>query len=212
MVIGVTADGLLMGKYNYYITLTFVIATISFSQNTFDIRKLKTLSIHELMNLKVITSSKEETSIEEAPGIISVITAEEISEFGGENLFEILNRMPSTISHIGHSFDVISIRGGDLTIFSGKIAFLLNGHSIRNIGGNGNYYNFLHSFPMSRIKQIEMVRGPGSVIHGNNAFDGVINIITNNEKEEISAGVVYGEYGAQTINLNFDIIKLFAYI
>lgn len=185
--------------------ILFFFITFCFSQNSIgdtQIKKLLTLSIEELMNLKVTTSSKEETTIKEAPGIISVVTAEEISEFGGESLFEIINRMPNTISHIGHSFDVVAIRGGDLTIFSGKVSYLLNGHPIRNNASNGNYYNFLHSFPISRIKQIEMVRGPGSVIHGNNAFDGVINIITYDKKENISANLLFGTYGTKTIDLN----------
>src|SRR5690606_35221576 len=34
------------------------------------------------------------------------------------------------------------------------------------------------SFPMSHIRQVEVIKGPGSAIYGTNAFAAVINVVT----------------------------------
>jgi len=164
---------------------------------------LMDLSFDELLNVKIITASRYEQNIKDAPGIVSVLKANEIELFGANNLFEILNRLPSVISFIGHSIDSVVIRGGDLYPFTDKVAFLLDGYPIRNVGGNGTVYNFLYSFPLSRIKQIEVVRGPGSVIYGTDAFDGVINIITKDGSEKQTAiNFSLGEFDTGIIELN----------
>lgn len=139
---------------------------------------LFSLSVKELLEIEVTTASRFQAKLHDAPGAISVITSSEIERFGGASLFEVLNRMPNAISLIGHSLDVVTIRGGDFDPWNGRVSYLLDGNPVRNIGGNGSYYNLLHSFPLSRVKQIEIIRGPGSVTNGNNAFDGVINVIT----------------------------------
>ncbi len=144
---------------------------------------LYTLTLEDLLKIKVISASKVEQEIKNAPGVISVITEEEIKLFGGANLFELLNRMPSVISSKSHSIDIVSIRGGEFSFFKANIAYLIDGIPIRNVGGNSTYYNFLYSFPISRIKQIEVIRGPASVQYGNYAFDGAINVITKKESD-----------------------------
>lgn len=167
------------------------------------IQELYDLSIEELLNIEVITASRYKQSIIDAPGVISVLTADEIEKFGAMNLFEILNRMPNLISSLSHSLDIVTIRGGDFNILSGRIAYLIDGFPVRISGANGTYYNLLYSFPISSIKQIEVIRGSGSVLYGTNAFDGVINIITKDgSNEEVSINASYGQYNTQMVDVS----------
>lgn len=167
-------------------------------------QELYDLSIEELLNIKVITASRYEQSITDAPGIISVITAKEIEQFGAMNLFEVLNRVPNVISSIGLALDVVTIRGGDFNAWTGRIAYLINGYPIRNVGGNGTYYNLFYALPINSIKQIEIIRGPGSVLYGTSAFDGVINIITKDEtNENLTLNTTLGQYNTSIIDLSF---------
>jgi outer membrane cobalamin receptor len=52
-------------------------------------------------------------------------------------------------------------------------------------------------FPVEMIEKIEIIRGPGSVLYGTNAFTGVINIITNQnyDKSTFGANVNAGSFG-----------------
>ena len=47
----------------------------------------------------------------------------------------------------------------------------------------------LNRVSIGNIKQIEIVRGPSSSLYGNNAFAGVINIITDEPKEGFNGHV-----------------------
>ena len=42
-------------------------------------------------------------------------------------------------------------------------------------------------FPLNNIEQIEIIRGPGSILYGTNAFSGVVNIITRKAERGKSA-------------------------
>ncbi|MBE0652921.1 MAG: TonB-dependent receptor plug domain-containing protein, partial [Bacteroidales bacterium] len=63
----------------------------------------------------------------------------------------------------------------------GKVLIMINGMEI-----NEHYYAhtyFGNHFPVDMIKRIEIVRGPGSSIHGGQAEFGVINIVTKKPED-----------------------------
>lgn len=137
------------------------------------------LPFEDLMQLKVSTVSKLLEKVELAPGIVSVLTAAEIRKYGARKLSDALALMPGILiaeSYFGQA-PALSIRsnlGGEP--FNSKILLLINGHP--------RYDSVFSSFnvdtiPLDSIKQIELVRGPASVIYGSNALTGVINIITH---------------------------------
>ena len=170
-----------------------------------DDKRLRDMSLEELMNARtrVYSASKMEENLLNAPGIISVLTAEEIELFGAINLFEVLNRMPNVISSLGYALDKVAMRGGDFSTSGGQVALLLDGYPVRNVGGNETYYNIFYSFPLSRIKQIELIRGPGSVLYGTNAFYGVINIITKDgDHDGFSIDATVGQYHTRALDIS----------
>jgi len=57
-------------------------------------KKLEEMSLEELLNMEVTTVTKKAQRISEAPGIISVITAEDIENMGAQNLYEVLSMLP----------------------------------------------------------------------------------------------------------------------
>src|SRR6185369_4761631 len=86
---------------------------------------------------------------------------------------------------------MIEVRG-IRTVLSEKILIMIDGHSLnRNIFGSA-LYSVADKLPMDNIRQVEVVRGPGSALYGNSAFVATINIITRNAEEinglEIKAG------------------------
>ncbi len=147
---------------------------------------------------QVATASKGDEKITDAPGIVSVISKEEIANFGSINsLWDILNRATSIyMLHAGVlSWNVASIRGQHNTAYDNHVLILLNGRPLRE-GISGGFNSVIYnSFPVESIQRIEIIRGPGSVLYGTNAFSGIINIITEKAEDE-SNFQVSGQYGS----------------
>ena len=140
----------------------------------------------------LVTATKRPTTLRKAPAIAAIITANEIRNMGALNLLDVLKMVPGfgiSINEIG--LNMIEVRG-IRTFVSEKILVMIDGHSLnKNITGS-TFYSFAEMIPMENIRQVEVVRGPGSALYGNSAFVATINIITRNAEEingmEIKAG------------------------
>lgn len=168
------------------------------SEHTQYVDSLLSMSLEDLSNIQVEVASKKPEKMSNAPAVISVVTAADIKRYGANNLTDILKRMPNVYSWGSYAFpqNVTSIRAGSPTHTDNHTLILINGRPMRegNIGGvNAPIYQ---SFPVDIIERIEMIRGPGSVLYGTNAFTGVLNIITKSagqlETASLSAG--YGSF------------------
>ncbi len=136
--------------------------------------------IFGLAQQTVVTASKKAEPAYEAPGIISVVTAEDIRRFGARNLREILDRVTSiyTFGSFLYPDNIISIRGDFETHANNRVLFLINGRPCRESVYGGKDFAVILPMPIETIERIEIIRGPGSVLYGTKAFDGVINIIS----------------------------------
>lgn len=135
------------------------------------------LSLEDLLDIKIVSASKYEDTLKDIPNTVTIITREDIAVMGYASLEELLMNLPS-VYHIDNYEDfLIGIRG----VVGGSIAFLINGvqqHPTR-IKGLTIPDRSRTNIPIDSIDRIEFVRGPSSVIYGNNAFLGSINIVTN---------------------------------
>ncbi|MFC1748916.1 TonB-dependent receptor plug domain-containing protein [Pseudomonadota bacterium] len=114
-----------------------------------------------------------------APAVATIIDANEIKAMGATDLGQVLESVAGV--HIYPSFDLMaegySIRGIH-TKKNSQVLLLRNGIRVKNIIDGSRPNGFY--MPISNISQIEVIRGPGSAVHGADAFAGVINIITKN--------------------------------
>jgi outer membrane receptor for ferrienterochelin and colicin len=184
--------------------LLFLLASSAFAQddsNSNEIDSLYTLSLEELLNIRIITASKTEETVQEAPAVISVITAKEIESYGGSNLVEVLDR--ATSIYMTGTFvmtnNLIGLRGQTDANWCTKVLILINGRPHRDSFFGGSLINVLNGYPLSAIERLEIIRGPGSVLYGSNAFVGVINIILKRaESNQVTTTMRYGSFN--TIN------------
>jgi iron complex outermembrane receptor protein len=70
---------------------------------------------------------------------------------------------------------------------------LVDGRRVNEIDLSGVDWT---QIPLDQIERIEIVRGSGSVLYGDNAYGGVVNIITKSPEKPFSlqAGVVLGSF------------------
>ena len=144
---------------------------------------LLNLSIEELMNVEVTTPSRRGEKQLFAPGVVTVVTAQEIRQFGARHLGDVLDRIVSTQIVGSHPFPYskISLRATNTWLNDVNVLLLLNGRPIRDERVNSDIYS---GFPLGMVDHLEIIRGPGSVIYGTNAMAGVINIVTHGQKNK----------------------------
>jgi len=144
----------------------------------------------------LLTATGSLKPVHRAPSVASVITAAEIEKLGATTLDEVLETIPGlhvSPSTVVAGTPVYSIRG-ILTALNPHVLLLING-----VRTNVAYYGGRPSFlriPVTAISRIEVIRGPGSALHGADAFAGTVNVITKDGQEidGTHAGARYGSF------------------
>ena len=145
----------------------------------------------------VVTATRDTQEIRKTPSSVTVITEDEIRDAGATTLVEVLDKIESIQfrTYSGNSSQSqIDMRGfgGDNPF--GKTLILLDGRRLNRTDMAPT--SWLQT-PVNTIEKIEIVRGPGSVLYGDAAIGGVINIITKQGKGKpvFNASVIGGSYG-----------------
>lgn len=129
-----------------------------------------------LSNLSVFTPSKKFETQSRAAAVVTVISAEDISDMGADTLYEVLAMVPGVeVVESFFGYTSVNFRGVLETHYNDKSLLLINGHPVYD---TTNFSFYLESIPVAAVKRIEVVRGPGSVLYGTNAFAGVVNVLT----------------------------------
>lgn len=157
-----------------------------------------TIKINEV----VVTGTQVQVDRNSVPMAVSVIDRAQIEESHESALLPILNgRVPGLfvtergITGFGvarGSAGQISIRGIGGSPTTG-VLMLIDGHP-QFMGIMG--HPLPDSYIASDVEQVEVVRGPASILYGSNAMGGVINIITKKQHEEGVHGNVRAMYGS----------------
>lgn len=138
----------------------------------------------------------------EAPADMQIISAAEIRQSGETGIPGILQRVAGidVLNESAGQSDV-NVRGYD-QVASPRLLVLVNGRQVY-LDHYGETVWQTIPVQLSEIRQIEVVKGPGSALFGFNAASGVINIITYNpkfDKTNVTAARV-GDHGQRSASL-----------
>ena len=149
---------------------------------------LKSLSLEQLSQIEVTTTSKQPVPEHRIAAATYVITQEDIRRSGVTSIADALRLAPGVeVSRISSDSWAISIRGLQNN-FSQSVLVLIDGRSVYTPLFAGVYWD-VQDMPLEDIDRIEVVRGPGATIWGPNAVNGVINIITKSAADTKGAMV-----------------------
>lgn len=159
---------------------------------------LTALPLEALLSSEVISASRFPQQAREAPSAVSIITAREIRAHGWRSLAEALAGVRGTLVADDHAYSYLGPRGllrpSD---YNTHVLVMLDGVRL-----NDNIYTqgpLGAEFPldMELVERIEYVPGPGASIYGNNAFLGVVNVITRDGATQSGgeAGIEAGNQG-----------------
>jgi outer membrane receptor for ferrienterochelin and colicins len=152
----------------------------------------------------VVSALKRPQTVSRSPAIMSVVTARQIRQMGARTLSDVLEMVPGfDITMNKNGTREIGVRGILLTD-SSKVKILIDGHSINEPATGGATWLF-DSLVVGNAKRIEIIRGPGSALYGQNAFLAVINVITKDTDDidgfQLTTGG--GSFDTQNHNILF---------
>lgn len=142
-----------------------------------DIEALLATPFEDLLDVQIQTAGKRTEQLRDIPASVTIITRDEIARYGWQTLEELLRHAPGFFLLDNTEERFIGTRGA----VGGGVQFLVNGvaqHPSRQKTLTVPEVARLN-IPIEAIDRVEIIRGPMSVIYGNNAFLGVVNLVTN---------------------------------
>lgn len=144
----------------------------------------------------LVSATGSQVPVRLAPSVASVITSEEIAAMGASTLDDVLQTVPGLYaapSGFNVFSSVWSIRG-IRTDNNPHVLLLMNGVPMTQVQDGRREQTY--RMPVHMISRVEVVRGPGSAVHGADAFAGTVNVITKDghEVDGTKAGVRYGSF------------------
>ncbi|WP_371876562.1 TonB-dependent receptor plug domain-containing protein [Pyxidicoccus fallax] len=145
-------------------------------------------SINRVLSEAVVTTaSKRNQRIADVPLTVSWIPAEELEGTGQFSLCEAIQYFPGMECRRGSMRKAaVSARGLGSNYLSNRLLLLKDGRPLTD-PWTGQFYAD-ETTPLTNLKQVEVIRGPGSSLYGSNAFSGVINIIERQPGDLIGKG------------------------
>jgi iron complex outermembrane receptor protein len=152
---------------------------------------LSSLTIEELMNIRVTSVSKTEEKLSLTAAAIVVITQEDIRRSGAASIPDLLRMVPGLdVAQIDASTWAVSARGFNQQS-SNKLLVLIDGRTVYDPLFSGVNRD-AQGIALENIDRIEVIRGPGTSDRGVNAVNGVISIITKTADQTQGALVTGG--------------------
>jgi iron complex outermembrane receptor protein len=139
----------------------------------------------------VVTGTAAPTTVDDLSRTVRVITREEIARLPVRGVEDLLRLVSSVDVRARGSHGVQSdfgIRGAGF----GQVLVLVDGVRYNNL--QSGHHNADLPLTLDDVERVEVLLGPGSSIHGADAFGGTINLITR-RSESRSARMAVGEFG-----------------
>ena len=147
-----------------------------------------TLSLASFGDTVVVTASRTEVRVVDAPVTTSVVTSESLATTASSNVGEALRSVPGV--------NVIQLSARDVQVTSRESTGTVTNSQLVLMDGRSIYLDFfglvlwdlLPANP-GDIEQIEVVRGPASATWGANAMTGAVNIVTRPPRQSVGTTV-----------------------
>jgi len=138
----------------------------------------------------VVTATRTDENVEKLPSSVTVITEEDISDSTAATVQDILENVEGLIIRDLYGTGTKSTVDSRGFARGVNTVVLIDGRRINEIDLSGVDWNLI---PLENVERIEIVRGSGSVLYGDNATSGVINIITKKGKTETPSIDIEGQ-------------------
>jgi outer membrane cobalamin receptor len=179
---------------------------------------IQNLSLEELLNVEISGATLTACKNSNVPAAVTVFERKQISQMGIDSLDELMGYVPGFQSYRTDDNSLVytySSRGRRTGSASAEVLIIVDGMRLNDarIGGAALV---MPKIPLEWIERVEFIRGGGSALYGSNAMQGVINIITVKQKNELEAAggsydrlkaVALGSYSQE--NMQADVLTFY---
>jgi outer membrane receptor protein involved in Fe transport len=191
--LGTTTDS--RGEFSFNVppgTYELTVSLVGFAQATTTVKAAGgettvpqvTLSAAGPTEVVVVSASRTQTALIDAPATMSVLSSDVLESTPAQNYADLLRVVPGV--------NAVQLSARDVNLTNRQATSTLSNTQLVLLDGRSIYLDFfgmvLWDFVpanLSDIKQIEVVRGPASVVWGANAMTGAVNIITKSPREAL---------------------------
>jgi outer membrane receptor protein involved in Fe transport len=138
----------------------------------------------------IVTATRRPGALIDYPGSVSRIATDTVVLTGATHVSELLNRAPGAMIQRGSGQEsLIALRSPVLTGAGacGAVLILEDGIPIRPVGTCN--VNELFEVNVEQAAAVELLRGPGSVLHGSGAVHGIVNVVPPRPEDLPALGI-----------------------
>lgn len=168
-----------------------------------EIDKLFDMSIEELINLKITVASKFEEKITDASNPVTAYSDEDMHNMGLYTIKELAGITSGYSVYSTPENDTWLSTRGTTGSLNSKHLLLIDGIPINH--SRAYMAQTENDLPLIFAKRVEFLKGPASALYGVSAFNGIINVISDNLKEEETSRVkIKIQTGTENFETNND--------
>ena len=131
----------------------------------------------------VLTASRLDQPLNEAPGAITVIDRQTIRLSGARTLAEVMRLVPGYLAGGWNGANPLAAYHIPLDDYGTRNLVLIDGRSVYSTSYLGDTHRGMMDVMLEDIERLEVLRGANSAAYGANAMFGVINIITRHSAD-----------------------------
>lgn len=161
-------------------------------------KKASTESLYNLDQV-VVTATGTHRRLSQSPAPIAVITGKELKDAGITTFEEAMMKLTPNFSFMTNGGGTTMSMNG---LPDGYLLILENG---KRLAGDDTY----NRIDMANVRRIEILNGAASALYGSDAIAGVINIITDDARDQVSltSSTRYSTENRFTQSVNADVQK-----
>jgi outer membrane receptor protein involved in Fe transport len=127
----------------------------------------------------VVAATKHPQTIQQAPASASVVSDSDIELFGYQNLADVLRNQRSFYLETDGLNWFAGVRGFSRSgEWNSRLLVTVDDRPTNELIFGQSHLDTDFVVPMEAMKQVEIIRGPGSALYGTNAVFGVVNVVT----------------------------------
>jgi outer membrane receptor for ferrienterochelin and colicin len=187
------------------LSLPFLALTTNSSYSEPALEDLFKLSFKDLSNQHLEIPTETKGGLSKMPGATIIISHSDIKKSSAKTIPELLKLIPGVNVRWNQMVQSINIRGFGSSPFTSQVLLLIDGipYNSWNKGGFPQHPG-LDFFNINNVLRVEVSRSPSATLYGDNALNGVVNIVTLSG-EDLNAskiGLSYGSNSKKSIELS----------